>query len=295
MGAGSDPQVPAVAPVLHVVAAAAPRGRPVGDLVVVVPGAAQQLPRQAVHVRSQVGIGVRDTAILHPSGQRGALLQRQGVQGEVSRQEAQDTLEGAPPLGQGLGGQPVHQVQVYVLQAGGDRETIRRHRLGGGVAAAQQGQQGVVQALNTDAQPVHPRPLPALQRRARYVPRVGLESDLGNGRHVEGRGDALQHPCDLLRRDVGRGPAPEEYRGHRRMVQGLSPETYLGGQRVQVGGHQHFDALVRVEVAVGALGLAEGYVDVQGQPSLRTLLPGCLHVLNRHVTTAPIQVRTRPI
>ena len=83
MRAGTQAEIGAPLPVPEVVPALEPRLGPVRHLVVVKTRLAEHLARELEHVGLQVSVGRRDDAALHLPPQRGRLLDRQRVRGNV--------------------------------------------------------------------------------------------------------------------------------------------------------------------------------------------------------------------
>ena len=88
-------------------------------------------------------------------------------------------------------------------------------------------------------------------------------------RNDEGRPDSVHKPGDGAFRQVRRRTAAEENRVDQRASQTSPPEFDFGNQGVQIWGEEALNSLVSVEIAVGAFGLAEGDMNVQGHPGGR--------------------------
>ena len=84
-----------------------------------------------------------------------------------------------------------------------------------------------------------------------------------SGRGAERAQGRAQYVRNVLPGDVGRRAAPEEDRVDLGRAQERAPAAYLRRKRLHVAGHKGLNARVGVEVAVGALGVAEGDVHVQ--------------------------------
>ena len=109
---------------------------------------------QRVHIGGHIRVGFRYLALVGPHAHGRTFLQRQGVEGDMLRRQGCQSLDGVLPLGEGLVGQAVHQIEVDIVETGGAGCLERFDGSVGGVAAAQQSQQAVVQALHADAEAV---------------------------------------------------------------------------------------------------------------------------------------------
>ena len=112
--------------------------------------------RKVIHVCRQVDIGLGQFPLLHPLVQGCALLQPQTIERDVGRVQGQELRHGISPLGQGLLGQTVHQVQVDVAETGPLSPGKGVEGLPGVVTSSQHGKQSIIQALHADAEPVNP-------------------------------------------------------------------------------------------------------------------------------------------
>ena len=253
------------------------RTRPVADFVMTIAGVAWTGPGVIIHIRRQIGVGLRQTTFGNPPAQGRSLLQRQGIQRQMLRGQRQRLRHRIPPLAQRLAGQPVHQIQIDVVKARPPAGVKRRHGLRGVMPPAQHRQQAVVHTLRPDADAVDPgRPQPGRPPR-RQVIGVALGGYLRIPAHrVAGR-HGLQNaghaPVGQVRRR-----APAQKNGiDPRTAQRHRPGAQLGGNRIQKVANLPLNSLVGVEIAVGALGKAKGDVDVQrnaaGQPRCRPFLP----------------------
>ena len=162
------------------------------------------------------------------------------------------------------------------------------------MTAAKHGEQTVVQALYADADPVHAGRPVQTQAGDGTVVGVGLQRDLGHGLEVEGAAHGVQEGAHGPGGEIGgRSPAQEDGADRGPSEPG-SPYLDLAGEGVDVGRYERLDPLVRVEVAVGALALAEGDVDVQRQrlrADVRRLVAHAGHTLNRMFTRSPSVTR----
>ena len=260
----ADAQVRDIPPIGDVVEALHAGPRPVGDLVVVQARPGERLVCPLVHVRGQVRVllGEQPVGLLLVEGR--SFLQRQRVRRDVLGSCADDALDVPLPCLHALVGQTVHQVRAEVVKSSLLNRRQRCERLRRTVPPTQHAQLGVVQRLHAQADAVYaclPEGRKALDG---GVVGVHLCRDLRARCDGEGVDDRRQEACHLGWREHGRCAAAQEHRVHRGVFEGFSPNANLALQRREVGWQQVVDAGVGVEVAVGALGLAEGDVDVQG-------------------------------
>ncbi|GJE60415.1 hypothetical protein MPOCJGCO_2527 [Methylobacterium trifolii] len=265
MGAGADPGILAVAPVEQVVARLGAGAGVVRDLV-------GREPRRPADILRHVVEGARDLVVRRhqPAGRRQPEERRAGLDGELVEGQVlgrpRDRIRQlGPPRRRRLAGAGVDQVEG----GAGERrlrDPDRLERLRGAVQAPERLQRGVVERLDAERHPVDPGGPVAAKTPRLDAGGVGLQGDLGLGRHRPGRGHRLQQARHRLRphqrgraaaeEDAGDGP-PRRAGGH---VRDLGPE---GGQvaRLVHGGV----ADVAVEVAIGALRGAEGPVQVDAE------------------------------
>ncbi len=202
MGAGTHAQVRAVLPVDQIVTAGPARLGPVGDLIVVIGRRRQRPSGVLVHVGGQVRVGLGDLPLRRPAVHGRPFFKGQSVERDVLRGQAGQRVQGPPPLLHGLVGQPVHQVQVDVVETGLAGGLERLDRFGCLVAASQQVQEAVVQALNPDAKPVDALTEDAGAGRRVQVVWVGLDGDLSARVHLERCLDGSEDLFDMARRQV---------------------------------------------------------------------------------------------
>jgi hypothetical protein len=102
----------------------------------------------------------------------------------------------------------------------------------------------------------------------RSVGRAGVRLDrylgAGSASGGEGAAEGGEDALGLGERQEAGCAAAEEDGGGPGVVGHFAPEGHLGDKGVDVGRHQVFEPRVGVEVAVGALGLTEGDVYVEG-------------------------------
>ena len=237
---------------------------------------------QLIHIGGQVGIGFRDFALLRPEAHGRAFLQRQRVERHVFRRQGGQPRNRVFPLGEALMGQAIHQIEVDVAETGGAGRLERLDGAVGSVAAAQELQQAVVEALYADAQPVHALPQQPAAGGGIQVAGVGFDGDLGPRADGEGVRGCVQNGGNVAVGQIRGGAAAEEHSAHGRAAQRLPPEPQLAGHRLAEAAHLPLDALVGVEVAIGAFGLAERHVHIQPHAGRgndfapRTLGPGAV-------------------
>ena len=187
----------------------------------------------------------------------------------MGRSQGGQTAQGVPPLVQGLAGEAVDEVQVDVVKSCLADSPEGRNGLVGVVATAQQVKQVVIQGLHPDTDTVY-----ALGQQAgglsgnHQVPGVGLDGNFRVGAEGKVLADGLHNPVQKTVGKVGGRTTAEEDGVDGRVVQGPRPRGKLGQQGVQEGVHEGFYALIGVEIAVGALGLAEGDMNVEGDAGL---------------------------
>ena len=272
MGPGAEPRVLAQGPVLHVVAAGPAGPGKIGDLVLLIPQGPQPLHRPQVHIR--LGVVVRQVHLLLHVPQGGALLHLQPVAAQVLRLQGRRPLQGVPPPRQVLAGQAVDEIQGEAFDPGPPGRGCGLLRLGEGVGPAQRAQHTVVRRLHPQGQPVHPGPAQGAE--GPPVPgavRVGLQGDL----RVPGQAVVLFYgfedlPQPLLPQ-IGRGAAAQVHAVHGVGGGPLGDLRQLAAEGGDVAVHPVLGPGQGVEVAVDALALAEGDVDIQAQG-----LDGLFHV-----------------
>ena len=264
VGAGTDAEIVAEAPVVEVVGALPSGARIRGHFVLRVAGAGQQVLAALLHVPGEVVVG---NALGRPRGIDGIRLEGELVMRDVRRRQR----NGARHVGfrhrQGLAGQGVHQVEIEILEPRLPRQRDRIDRLAAVVDAAQPCQAAVVETLDAEAQPVDAG-LPVVPEASVLGGAgVGLECDLGIGREAQARRGAFEEPGDRRGRKQARRTAAEEHAVHRAAPDQRQVLIEIGQQRIHVGIERRRAALefVRVEIAVRTLSHAPGQVHVQRQ------------------------------
>ena len=275
MRAGADAQVRQAAPVGEVVDALPARLRPVRYLVLPQSRFRERRLRAEVHLRRKIRVGLGRPSEAHVRLQRGAGFQRESVSGEVVRAQPDGLLDGALPHGDRLPGQAEHEVDAHVVEprVAGVARGLRGAC--GVVASSEHREFGVVERLHPDGDAVEARIAHGGEAFGGAVAGVRLQRRLGVDRQPEGGADRIHQAPEVGRREVGGRAAAEEDAGERRSVEPRAPLLDLASERRHVGGHERLDARVGVEVAVGALGLAEGDVHVEREPAAE----GRLHVV----------------
>ena len=211
VGSGADPQVVAVAPVVEVVGALAARAGVGAGFVVRVAGGRQQGLAVLLDVPGRVLVG---DPLRWPGKERGVRLQGELVVADVRRLQGEGTLQVAFGHGQVLAGQGVHQVQVEVVQAGVLGQLHRRLGLGAVVDPAQPLQAAVVEALDAEADPVHPGGAVAVEAAVLGGAGIGFQGDFGLRCEAQPGTGRLQEAVDGIGREQARGAAAEEHRMH---------------------------------------------------------------------------------
>ena len=236
----------------------------VGNLVLLIPVLAQQLHGVEVHIRLQVP--VRQAQALPPVIQRRPLLQLQPVAGDVPGGQHQGVGQGVFPLLQGLVRQTVDQVQADVVQPGLAAGGHGVLHLLPGVNPAQPPQGLVIRGLHPQGDAVEARPAQGPQ--SPPVPGavgVGLQGDLRPVPDPALLLHGFQQGNKPLVAQIAGGAAAE--------IDGVHPVVlHLGGhlgdvpgQGRGIGVHLLLAMGQGVKIAIGALGLAEGNVQIQAQ------------------------------
>ena len=288
------PDAPPVAagPVEHVVRAPGrAAGRPVGDLVPAEARRAEHLVGDQVAIGENVVVRRGQLAAPDPRGQPRARLHGQRVRGHVVGPGGDGGLQRAPPVGVGLAGRPVDQVQADVLESGGPgprRTTGRAPRL---VHAIKDREHAGHRALHPERHAGHARRAQFAQGGFVDAFRVGLRRHLGSGCQAELGVNGSQDVAEGGRGHQGGRPAAEEHRAHRDVRARFASGQHLpgepdlgqgqGGIAAQrddgrAGPAAEFGGGVGVEVAVAAAGRAERHVHVNperllAQPAVRAV------------------------
>ena len=176
------------------------------------------------------------------------------------RGEAQGLLQGLEPGVQGLPRQPIHQVQPQVGET--RRPDQRQGRLGlpGRVAALQKPQFRLIEGLDPQAQAVNAQVAEERQLVRGNVVGVGFEGDFT----VRGK---REMPSQTGQQKFGK-LRPRQERRCRPQKEGVEGgklvpvEPGFGVQGGEIGGNQGIIG-DGIKIAVGALGFAEGDVNVE--------------------------------
>ena len=144
-----------------------------------------------------------------------ALVEGEGVGGEMVRAPREHIPHGAGPRVQVERGQSVDEVHADIVEAGLARGPECGAGLGGRVPPVEPGQDAVVEALHAEADPGHPRAPVAGETGRRHVVGIALDGHLRPGLEPEARADAVEHGGHLLRVEQRRGAATEEQRVER--------------------------------------------------------------------------------
>ena len=258
------------------------RRGPVGHLVPPQPGLGEALVGEVVLVGQVVLVGHRQLAPLDLPGQRGAVLDDEGVGRDVVRLARERGLHRGLPVGQRLPRRAVDQVEADVLEAGLPRPVDGRghpHRV---VGAVQRAEHVVDRRLHPEADPVEARGPQLLEVPRRHAVGVGLRRDL----HVVGQAElgrgAGHDGAEVGRLQQRRRTASEEDRLdlHVAVAEHVAGEADLAdrclGVRRPAGAHLVAELLggVGVEVAVAAAHAAERDVDVEAERLRAELRPG---------------------
>ena len=264
---GAEARVLLQHPVFQIVPGLIARLGEVGNLVLLIAVLGQQLHGVEVHIRLQVP--VRQVQALPPVIQRRPLLQLQPVAGDVPGSQHQGVGQGVFPLLHSLVRQTVDQVQADVVQprlAAGGHGVL--HLLPG-VDPAQPPQGLVVRGLHPQGDAVEARPAQGPQ--SPPVPGavgVGLQGDLRPVPDPALLLHGFQQGNKPLVAQIAGGAAAE--------IDGVHPVVlHLGGhlgdvpgQGRGIGVHLFLAMGQGVKIAIGALGLAEGNVQIQAQGAI---------------------------
>ena len=260
MRAGAQPQVVAELPVVPVMEAAVAGARVGRDLVAGEPGLCGALGDAVQHRVGGVLVGHHGREL----GEIGVGLEREVIDRQVRRIEAERDVEVPVQIGQRLPGQRIHQVEVEGLEVA--RGLVERGaRLVGAVDTAQAFKETVVEALHAHAQARDAGLAESLEAILLEGAGIGLERDLGVGFEAQQRTDVGQQAVDRVRREQARRAAADEDAVHAAAPDQRQAGLEVGAQRIEVAllGEVALRRLVRIEVAVGAFPQAPGQVDVE--------------------------------
>ena len=182
--AGARPQAQILlgVPVDLVVPGAVPRARVVGHLVVL----ESRLRRELGEAPVLRGGGLLGRHAGH-SGRvpETALVEGEGIRREMVGPPVERLLDRGLPGGQIEAGQTVDQVDADVVEAGGAGRLEGLSRLGRRVKTVEGGQDAVVEALDTEADPRHPRAPIAFEPLTAHALRIAFDGDLGPRHYAE--------------------------------------------------------------------------------------------------------------
>ena len=270
MGARPDAHIVVIAPVGEIVAAGVAAPPVVGDLVGREAGCLHGVLSQVEERTARVIVGdcERAVALQPPEGR--ALLDGELIEREVVAGQRQRLRQLRAPGGEALTGTGVDQVEGAARHdALGQRD--RAARLRRTVPAPEKAQRIVVQRLDAEGDPVHAGRPKIVQARGLGRGRIGFEGDLRVRRERPPR----RRPLDDARHGLGRhqrGCAPaEEDAGDRRPRQQRREMIQLAQQRPPPPGLIDAFPDMAVEVAIGALGEAEGPMDIEGERRRRAI------------------------
>ena len=265
MGAGAQRQVLSTLPVRQVVLASPARQRPVRDLILLVARAGQPLLGPLVLVGLRVGIGRWRAAAFDVARQWRPLLHRQRVEREMLRPQRQRILHALLPALHRLLRQAEDEVQVHVVEPGRPRRAEGLPGVLRGVEPVERAQLVVVEALYAQAEAVEAEIEQPAQVRLVDRAWVRLQRHLRVRCDIEDSAKARHDRAVIVEgREAGRAAAEEE-RCYWAAGGGAAPELRFVHQRLRVRRYQVLLSRVGVEVAVAALGGAEGDVDVEGE------------------------------
>ena len=225
----------------------------------------QDLRGGKVHIGLHVVIREVGAVAVLPQGR--VRLDLEGIAGHVLRLEAQDVLERAAPAGERLVRQAEHQVEREVGKARLARADDGHARLLVGMRTAEALEHVVLIGLHADGDAVEARANQPLEPLRRDAVGVGLERDLGVRAEVEALLQLVENFFQILRAEEARRTAAEIDGVDRVVRREAARFADVVGQRLQVLVRRAAIAAAAegVEVAVFALALAEGDVDVNAQ------------------------------
>ena len=251
------------------------RPRPVADLVPLEAGRGQAGIHRLVHVGLKIIIRARHLAATDLTGELRAVLDDQGVGGDVVGLERERSIQRSLPIGEGLPGGAVDQVDTN-LEARALRRCNRCADVLGPVRAVQRRQHMRHGRLHADREPGDSGVGERARNLIRHRVGVRLDCDLGALTDPEGVDGRFEHPCEIARRKKCRRASAEEDRVHRaqrsRIAQNPLRERDLRPERVGVivlTGAAQLAGGIGVEVAVAAPHTAERDVQIRREWNLR--------------------------
>ena len=216
-----------------------------------------------IHVGSEVGVRFGDLSLVGPDLHGSALLEGQRVEGNVFGRQSGEPSDRVLPLRNSLVRKAIHEIEVDVIEARFPGCPEGFHRAVGCVATSQELQQTVVQALHANAETVHILLEETSTRLVVQVAGIGLDRYLRTRVYGKRCRSSIQDFGNASVRQIRRCSATEKYSAHTGPAQGISPQAQFTGYCIEKTHHLRFDALIGVEVAVRALGLAEGHMNIE--------------------------------
>jgi hypothetical protein len=253
-----------IGPVFRVVARLEAGAGEVGDLVALEAESRERLHRAPVEIGHEVVVGQIERSGPRAVREKGAALHLQYVEAQVLRREGRDPVEAALPARGRLARPAENEVHGQVGEPGRPRALHRANGIGARVQAAHLREHAVVERLHAEADPGRPR-VPQLPVAGGVeVGGVRLHRDLGPDRQAEAAAREIDDLREARPRPQGRrAPAEVQRVGGRR---GSGLHLRAQGAKVALLPRVVGPARVDREVAVGALRLAEGNVDVEAEP-----------------------------
>ena len=269
VSAGTAPCILAIAPVEQVVARLVAGACVVGNLVGRKSNFLSQFLRHVIEVGGAVIIGRHQRALGVQIEIGGAGLDGELIERHVALLLTQRNRQFLAPLRHALIGPGIDQIERHTREnAGGEAEG--GECLGRGMLAAQRFQIIIVQRLHADRNAVDAGRAITPEILRFDGGRVGFKGDLDMRRDCPERGDRVEHMAHGPgRHQRGRAAAEKNAADNAaRRLRGEPCEFGCQGSRKR----QRIDRLMAhmaVEIAIGALGLAEGPMNIDAEGVLR--------------------------
>ena len=251
-------------PILQIVAALETVAGKVGYFVLMIAMLFQVVHRPQVHLCLQIVVGQRRRVAALVQGR--ALLYLQAIAAQVLHLQRGGGAEGVLPLFQRLMGQAVNKVEADILNF---RHPCRCHGIGDlfkRMYPPDLAEQGIVGGLDAEGDAVEAC---AAQRAQRFpIPcavGVALHGDLRVGGEAVALFHGFQKGSEPRCPQIRGGAAAKIHRVHRHAAAAGCHLFQVAGEGGAVSVHVGFAACQGVEVAVGALLLAEGDVEIETQ------------------------------
>jgi len=268
MGAGSKTDIGMIAPVLKVVAAhhRLPirfESGPIGNLVLLETMRSEIFLRPIIHISGQIGIGQGKQAAIDHMLEGGAVLNGEGIEGEVLGLEAESQLQGVLPGGQGLMRKGKDEIEVDIFkssQAGlfDGLDGVRER-----VFTLEQAQFLRAGGLHAHAEAIEPQLFKAVEIGLVYGTGIEFEGDLGLANQVEMVFYRLNDGLQNGNREEGGGAAAEENGMDGEMVSCCRTKGFnFSLKGLTVDWDKVFEAGIGIEIAVAAAVTAEGNVEI---------------------------------